>query len=111
METPHIHSAETGTQAKYPDIVTLPEGPSGDYLVIRSPELSGFELMIVWKIYVDEEGRVTPVLDLLPRIPVQALQDKKAAIENGPQCFRNMLLLLGIEASIESLIKSVGMKK
>ncbi|XP_065407344.1 centromere protein P isoform X3 [Chrysemys picta bellii] len=98
-------------KAKYPDIVTLPEGPSGDYLVIRSPELSGFELMIVWKIYVDEEGRVTPVLDLLPRIPVQALQDKKAAIENGPQCFRNMLLLLGIEASIESLIKSVGMKK
>ncbi|KAM7170479.1 centromere protein P isoform 1-T1 [Macrochelys suwanniensis] len=56
-------------KAKYPDIVRLPEGPSGDYLVIRSPELSGFELMIVWKIYVDEEGRVTPVLDLLPRIP------------------------------------------
>ncbi|XP_065264800.1 centromere protein P isoform X1 [Emys orbicularis] len=98
-------------KAKYQDIVTLPEGPSGDYLVIRSPDLSGFELMIVWKIYVDEEGKVTPVLDLLPRIPVQALQDKKAAVENGPQCFRNMLLLLGIEASIESLIKSVGMKK
>uniref|UniRef100_A0A8C4Y5T5 Centromere protein P n=1 Tax=Gopherus evgoodei TaxID=1825980 RepID=A0A8C4Y5T5_9SAUR len=66
-----------------------------------------FELMIVWKIYVDEEGRVTPILDLLPRIPVQAVQDKQAAVENGPQCFRNMLLLLGIEASIESLIKSV----
>ncbi|EMP39741.1 Centromere protein P [Chelonia mydas] len=40
-----------------------------------------------------------------------ALQDKKAAVENGPQCFRNMLLLLGIEAAIESLIKSVGMEK
>ncbi|XP_048714327.1 centromere protein P [Caretta caretta] len=98
-------------KAKYPDSVRLPEGPSGDYLVIRSPELSGFELMIVWKIYVDEEGRVIPVLDLLPRIPAQALQDKKAAVENGPQCFRNMLLLLGIEAAIESLIKSVGMEK
>ncbi|XP_038266630.1 centromere protein P isoform X2 [Dermochelys coriacea] len=98
-------------KVKYPDIVRLPEGPSGDYLVIRSPELSGFELMIVWKIYVDEEGRVVPVLDLLPRIPAQAMQDKKAAVKNGPQCFRNMLLLLGIEASIESLIKSVGIEK
>ncbi|XP_067424265.1 centromere protein P [Emydura macquarii macquarii] len=97
-------------KAKYPDIVRLPEGLSGDYMVIRSPELSGFELMIVWKIYVDEHGRVTPVLDLLPRIPMQALEDK-GAVENGPKCFRNMLLLLGIEASIESLIKSVGMEK
>ncbi|XP_074861919.1 centromere protein P [Carettochelys insculpta] len=98
-------------KAKYPDIIRLPEGTSGDYLVIRSPELSGFELIIVWKIYVDEEGRVTPVLDLLPKIPAQALVDKAPAVENGPQCFRNMLLLLGIEASIESLIQAVSMEK
>ncbi|XP_006127626.1 centromere protein P isoform X1 [Pelodiscus sinensis] len=98
-------------KAKYPDIVRLPAGSSGDYLVIRSHELSGFELIIVWKIYVDEEGRVTPVLDLLPRIPAQALEDKVTTVENGPQCFRSMLHLLGIEASIENLIQSVSMEK
>uniref|UniRef100_A0A8C3SGU3 Centromere protein P n=1 Tax=Chelydra serpentina TaxID=8475 RepID=A0A8C3SGU3_CHESE len=81
------------------------------HVALHPPSQPLFELMIVWKIYVDAEGRVTPVLDLLPRIPVQALQHNKAAVENGPQCFRNMLLLLGIEASIESLIRSVGMEK
>uniref|UniRef100_A0A8C8RCN0 Uncharacterized protein n=1 Tax=Pelusios castaneus TaxID=367368 RepID=A0A8C8RCN0_9SAUR len=75
-----------------------------------------FELMIVWKICVGEQGEVTPVLDLLPRIPVQGrsletLKDKKGVVENGPHCFRNMLFSLGIEASIESLVKSVCMEK
>uniref|UniRef100_A0A8C0GYU7 Centromere protein P n=1 Tax=Chelonoidis abingdonii TaxID=106734 RepID=A0A8C0GYU7_CHEAB len=86
------------------------KGPPPPKCHPKTQTSAGFELMIVWKIYVDEEGRVTPVLDLLPRIPVQAVQNKQAAVENGPQCFRNMLLLLGIEASIESLIKSVAEK-
>lgn len=30
-----------------------------------------FELMIVWKIHLDEEGRTTPVLDLLTKVPEQ----------------------------------------
>lgn len=27
--------------------------------------------MIVWKIHIDEEGRTTPVLDLLTKVPEQ----------------------------------------
>lgn len=30
-----------------------------------------FELMIVWKIHLDEEGTTVPVLDLLPKVPEQ----------------------------------------
>lgn len=30
-----------------------------------------FELMIVWKMHIDDEGTTTPVLDLLPKVPQQ----------------------------------------
>uniref|UniRef100_A0A8D0GEA7 Centromere protein P n=1 Tax=Sphenodon punctatus TaxID=8508 RepID=A0A8D0GEA7_SPHPU len=94
-------------KCKYPNTVVLPEGLSGDYMILRRPELSGFELMIVWKIHVDEGGRVTPTLDLLNKIPQQVLESSKIDVEDAPHCFRNLLHLLGIEASIESLIKSL----
>ncbi|XP_014376442.1 centromere protein P [Alligator sinensis] len=98
-------------KAKYPDIVTLPEGPTGDYMIIKNPELSGFELMIIWKIAVNEEGTAIPVLDLLPKIPAHNIQHKAAAAaENAPGCFRIMLRLLGIEASIDSVVKSFAME-
>ncbi|XP_054693700.1 centromere protein P isoform X1 [Grus americana] len=98
-------------KAKYPDIVTLPEGLLGDYIILRNPKLSGFELMIVWKIHIDEEGRTTPVLDLLTKVPEQVLQQKMATIETAPARFRSMLLLFGIETAIENLIKVVGLEK
>ncbi|XP_061474056.1 centromere protein P isoform X2 [Rhineura floridana] len=66
----HRKHTLTHFKNKYPDVVVLPEGPSGDYMILRRPELAGLELMIVWKIYVDEEGKVTPVLDLLNKIPM-----------------------------------------
>ncbi|XP_040425123.1 centromere protein P isoform X1 [Cygnus olor] len=98
-------------QAKYPDIVALPEGQLGDYIILRNPKLSGFELMIVWKIHIDEEGRTTPVLDLLTKVPEQVLEQKMAPIENAPTGFRSMLLLFGIETTIENLIKVTGLEK
>ncbi|XP_009327544.1 PREDICTED: centromere protein P [Pygoscelis adeliae] len=98
-------------KGKYPDVVTLPEGLLGDYLILRNPKLSGLELMIVWKIHLDEEGRTTPVLDLLTKVPEQVLEQKMATIENAPASFRSMLLLFGIETAIENLIKVVGLEK
>ncbi|XP_009879568.1 PREDICTED: centromere protein P [Charadrius vociferus] len=97
-------------KTKYPDIVTLPEGLLGDYISLRNPKLSGFELMIVWKIHIDGEGRTTPVLDLLTKVPEQVLEQKMAATENAPSRFRSLLLLFGIEAAIENLIKVVGLE-
>uniref|UniRef100_A0A8C9EXC8 Centromere protein P n=1 Tax=Pavo cristatus TaxID=9049 RepID=A0A8C9EXC8_PAVCR len=98
-------------QAKYPNIVTLPEGQEGDHIVLRNPQLPGFELMVVWKMHINEEGTTTPVLDLLPKVAEQALKQKKAAIEDAPTCFRSMLLLFGIETAIENLIQVVGLEK
>ncbi|XP_057259170.1 centromere protein P isoform X2 [Pezoporus wallicus] len=96
---------------KYPDIVTLPEGLLGDYILLRNPKTSGFELMIVWKIHIDEEGRSTPVLDLLTKVPKQVLDQKMATIENAPTCFRSMLLLVGIEEAIENLVNVFGSER
>ncbi|KAM6344372.1 centromere protein P isoform 2-T4 [Alca torda] len=95
---------------KYPDVVTLPEGLLGDYITLRNPKPSGFELTVVWKIHIDEEGRTTPVLDLLTKVPERVLEQKMATIENAPARFRSMLVLFGIEAAIENLIKAVALQ-
>lgn len=98
-------------KAKYPNIVTLPEGQEGDHIILRNPQLPGLELIIVWKMHFSEEGKTTPVLDLLPKVPEQVLGQKKAVIANAPTCFRSMLHLFGIEAAIENLIQVVGLEK
>ncbi|XP_074952676.1 centromere protein P isoform X2 [Phalacrocorax aristotelis] len=97
-------------KSKYPDVVTLPEGLLGDYIILRNLKLPGFELLIVWKIHIDEEGRTLPVLDLLTKVPEQVLEQKMATIENAPTRFRSMLLLFGIETAIENLIKVVALE-
>ncbi|NXI82706.1 CENPP protein, partial [Rhipidura dahli] len=95
-------------KAKYPDIVTVPEGLLGDFIILRSPKVPGFELMIVWKIHLDEEGTTTPVLDLLPKVPEQVLEQRMTSVERIPSSFRSALRLFGIEAAIENLIKVLG---
>ncbi|XP_053911653.1 centromere protein P-like [Cuculus canorus] len=96
---------------KYPDIVTLQEGLQGDYITLRNPLVSGLELLIVWKIHMDEEGRTTPVLDLLTKVPEQVLEHKMVTLRKAPRHFRSLLLLLGVEAAIENLIRVVGLRE
>ncbi|KAF7478262.1 hypothetical protein GHT09_010720 [Marmota monax] len=73
---------------------------------IRSARRPGFELVIVWRIQIDEEGKVSPKLDLLTKVPQRALElDKNRVLETAPQSFRTLLEVLGIEAALESLIK------
>ncbi|NXD95345.1 CENPP protein, partial [Chaetorhynchus papuensis] len=98
-------------KAKYPDIVTVPEGLGGDFIILRNPKVPGFELMIVWKIHLDEEGTTTPVLDLLPKVPEQVLEQRMGSVESIPGSFRSALRLFGIEAAIENLIKVLGSKE
>ncbi|XP_032020421.1 centromere protein P [Hylobates moloch] len=93
---------------KYPDAVYLSEGPSSCSMGIRSASWPGFELVIVWRIQIDEDGKVFPKLDLLTKVPQRALElDQNRAIETAPLSFRTLLGLLGIEAALESLIKSL----
>nr|XP_033816511.1 LOW QUALITY PROTEIN: centromere protein P-like [Geotrypetes seraphini] len=94
-------------KGRYSEIVRLPEGSSADYLVLRNPKLSGCELIVAWKIQVNEEGIVTPALDLLAKIPEQALRlDKKKVIEKTPLCFQNLLHVFGIECAIDDVLKA-----
>ncbi|CAD7691984.1 unnamed protein product [Nyctereutes procyonoides] len=67
-----------------------------------------FELIIVWRMHMEEEGKVFPKLDLLPKVPQQALElDQHHVLETAPLRFRTLLGVLGIEAALESLITSL----
>ncbi|KAI5930755.1 Centromere protein P [Manis javanica] len=92
-------------QDKYPEAVHLSEGASSTCMGVRSTSHPEFELVIVWRIQVDDEGRAVPKLDLLPRVPQRALElDQNGIIEAAPVSFRALLGALGIEAALESLI-------
>lgn len=91
---------------KYPAAVQLPEGASSSCMSIRSASQPGFELVIVWRMHIDEEGKVLPKLDLLTQVPQRALElDRKGAVAAAPLHFRALLGLLGIEAALESLLR------
>uniref|UniRef100_A0A8D1XY09 Centromere protein P n=2 Tax=Sus scrofa TaxID=9823 RepID=A0A8D1XY09_PIG len=99
-------------QEKYPETVHLAKGASSSYMGIRSHSRPEFELVIVWRIQIDEEGKVLPRLDLLTKAPLSALElDKNRVIETAPLSFRTLLGVLGIEATLESLIKSLCTEK
>lgn len=94
---------------KYPEIVHLPEGASSTYMVFRSSCQPGFEFFVVWTIQINEDGKVWPKLDLLTKVPKQALQlDKKRIIELAPLSFRSLLGMLGIEAALECLVTTLS---
>ncbi|XP_052013230.1 centromere protein P isoform X2 [Apodemus sylvaticus] len=99
-------SPQAKNQEKYPDSVYLSEGTCSHCMEIHSAKLPGFELVIVWKIQIDEEGKVFPKLDLLTKVPEQALGlDKNRVIETAALSFRSLLGVLGIEAALDSLIR------
>ncbi|XP_026536328.1 centromere protein P [Notechis scutatus] len=106
----HRERAFTHFKNKYPDVVALPEGSHGDYMLLRSTQLPEFELMIVWKIQVDEKGNIIPVLDLLNKIPLQGTLANKFA-SDAPQGFRSLLHMVGIQACIETVIISISKGK
>ncbi|XP_015203662.2 centromere protein P [Lepisosteus oculatus] len=93
---------------KYPSMVSLPEGCRSKLMAIENPKLPGCRLNIVWTVEVNEEGVVTPKINLLTKMPEQALKlDKEKVAENAPHSFQSLLCLLGVEAAIEGLIKSM----
>ncbi|XP_075689844.1 centromere protein P [Rhinoderma darwinii] len=97
---------------KYPLAVGLPLGSSADYMVLMNPDLPGCEWILVWKITINEEGAVTPVLDLLPKIPVQAAAfDRTGILKSAAVRFKTLLRALGLQATIENIIQSFCMKR
>ncbi|XP_073792545.1 centromere protein P isoform X1 [Danio rerio] len=103
-----VEFAVTEIQEKYPDVVNLPEGCRSEIMIIRSPQLPGISMTLFWKIHVSKEGVVKPLLDLLLKMPDQALElDTKKVMEKGSDYFQSLLQLLGVEASIEGLIRAV----
>ena len=51
----------------------LREGDSATLLTLHQMDFtsSRFELVVVWRMHMEEEGKVFPKLDLLPKVPQQ----------------------------------------
>ncbi|KAJ8258428.1 hypothetical protein COCON_G00174400 [Conger conger] len=93
---------------KYPEVVRLPNGCRGDVMVIQNPKIPGCTLSVVWNINVTKDGVILPKIDLLTKLPEQALgPDRGKVADDGPRAFQSVLRLLGAEAAFEALITAV----
>ncbi|XP_062400702.1 centromere protein P [Sardina pilchardus] len=94
---------------KYPNMVSLPEGCQSELMLIQSPKLKGCTMCIFWDTDVTLDGEIRPKIDLLLKMPEEVMTiDSKNIVGNAPEYFQNLLRILGAEASIESVIKTVS---
>ncbi|XP_077582635.1 centromere protein P isoform X2 [Stigmatopora nigra] len=93
-------------QGKYPRWVSLPDGEASSTLLLRHPHLPSVAFLLHWGVDVSREGRVAPRLDLLPKIPRQALRRLGPSQFPGDaeRAFRSLLRLLGPEAALEEMM-------
>ncbi|XP_032370521.1 centromere protein P [Etheostoma spectabile] len=96
-------------QEKYPSVVSLPGGCRSAVMTLNHPELSGCLLFVYWSVEVSREGRVTPKIELLTKIPEKALQVfPSQAVRGAAEAFQSLLRILGPEAAVESVIMAVS---
>lgn len=97
---------------RYPAAVGLPYGSSANYMVLVNPKLPKCEMILVWEITINDRGAVIPILDLLPKLPEEAISvDKTAVLEDAAPAFKSLLQIFGIQGSIENIIHSFCLNK
>ncbi|XP_029358509.1 centromere protein P isoform X2 [Echeneis naucrates] len=99
-------------QEKYPAIVSLPGGCRSEVMTLGHPELPSCVLFVYWSVDVSTDGKVTPNINLLPKIPEQALQlFPSLAQSDTTEAFQSLLRILGPEAALESVIGAVSLSQ
>ncbi|XP_008289489.1 centromere protein P [Stegastes partitus] len=99
-------------QQKYPSVVSLPGGCRSEVMALSHAELSGCVLFVHWSVEVSREGGVTPKIELLTKIPDEALQlFPSRPVGGATEAFQSLLRILGAEAAIESIIRAISLQQ
>ncbi|XP_068170914.1 centromere protein P [Antennarius striatus] len=96
-------------QNKYPSVVSLPGGCRSEVMTLNHPELPGCVLSIQWSVQVSRGGEVTPNINLLTKIPLEALQlFPSLAVGGAAEAFQSLLRILGPEGTLEAVIRAIS---
>ncbi|KAG0232313.1 hypothetical protein BGW42_008279 [Actinomortierella wolfii] len=86
----------------------LPGRDGAQVLTFRGPKRLDMELVLNWRIHVDQHGQFTPLLRLLPKVTSLWKQaDQKSVVENLPIQFLRLVEMKGVEGAIVTILKSV----
>ncbi|XP_070701892.1 centromere protein P [Pempheris klunzingeri] len=97
---------------KYPSVVSLPGGSRSEVMTLNHPQLPGCVLFLHWSVEVSRDGGVTPNIDLLTKIPEEALRlVPSQAVGGATEAFQSLLRILGPEAAIESVVRAVSLSQ
>lgn len=103
------HRTFSHFQTKYPNIVSLPAGQRSEVMTLHHPKLPGCVLLVHWSVQVNKEGGVKPSIDLLPKIPQNALQlFQSSPVAGAAEAFHSLQRILGVEGALEAVIMAIS---
>ncbi|XP_036067997.1 centromere protein P isoform X2 [Oryzias melastigma] len=95
-------------QETFPSVASLPGGCRSEVMVLRRPELPGCVLFIHWAVEISTEGTVVPKINLLTKLPEQALERfPSQPVGGAAEAFQSLLRMLGAEGAVESVLRAL----
>ncbi|XP_028301991.1 centromere protein P [Gouania willdenowi] len=95
---------------KFPSLVSVPGCCRSEVMTLNHPQIPSFMLFFHWTINVSAEGAVSPHIDLLTKIPKEALKlFPSQPVGGASEAFHSLQRILGTEAAMESIIRAVGL--
>ncbi|KAK7878258.1 hypothetical protein WMY93_031141 [Mugilogobius chulae] len=96
-------------QTEHPSIVSLPEGQRSEVMTLSLPQLPGCVLLVHWSVQVNKEGGVKSSVELLPKIPENALQlFQSSPVAGAAEAFHSLQRILGVEGALETVVMAMS---
>ncbi|XP_072315576.1 centromere protein P [Eucyclogobius newberryi] len=78
-------------------------------MALRHPQLPGCVLLVHWSVQVNKEGGVTASVELLPKIPQNALQLFQASpVAGAAEAFHSLQRIVGVEGALEAVVMAMS---
>lgn len=96
-------------QTKFPSVVSLPGGQRSEVMALHHPELPGCCLFIHWSILVNKDGAVKASVELLPKVPLNALRlFQSSPVAGAAEAFHSLQRILGVEGALEAVAMAMS---
>lgn len=96
-------------QDKFPSVVSLPGGQRSEVMALHHPELPSCVLLVHWSVTVNKDGGVKPSIELLPKIPHNALQlFQSSPVAGAAEAFHSLQRILGVEGALEAVVMAIS---
>lgn len=96
-------------QTQFPSMVSLPQGQRSEFMTLHHPDLPGCVLLVHWSVTISPNGAVKSSIELLPKIPKNALQLLQSSpVAGAAEAFHSLQRILGVEGALEAVVAAIS---